>query len=120
MVNLSDSLTQTFFVLADPTRRALIERLHRDSSLSVSELAEPFEISLPAVMKHLDVLADASMVTRTKEGRVVRYSLTPSPLDAARDWIDRHRSFWNESLDRLEARVQARASGRAPNRRRAR
>jgi DNA-binding transcriptional ArsR family regulator len=117
MVNLSDTLSRAFYVLADPTRRALLERLHGEASLSVSELAEPFDISLPAVMKHLDVLADAGMVARSKEGRTVSYALTPSSLRAAREWLERHHQFWDDSLDRLEARVAERT---VPKRKRSR
>jgi DNA-binding transcriptional ArsR family regulator len=111
MVNLSDAdLTRTFAALADPTRRALISRLRAEQVLSVSALAEPFPISLPAVMKHLDHLADAGLVSRSKQGRVVSYTLTPAPLEAAMTWVEYHRDFWSGSLDRLETRVMARQS----------
>jgi DNA-binding transcriptional ArsR family regulator len=122
MVNLSPpDLSRTFSALADPTRRALISRLRDADALSVSALAEPFSMSLPAVMKHLDHLADAGIVSRSKEGRVVSYRLTPTPLQAATVWLEHHREFWNGGLDRLEARALARAeSPRAAKRQRKR
>jgi DNA-binding transcriptional ArsR family regulator len=108
MVNLSEQrLNRTFAALSDPTRRALVERLRAESKLSVSALAEPFTISLPAVMKHLDLLAEAGLVARSKHGRVVTYTLTPAPLRGAMSWLSRHHDFWNDGLDRLEARVAA-------------
>jgi len=108
MVNLQqERLSRTFGALSDPTRRALIARLQRDGALSMSELAAPFAISLPAVMKHLDLLSEAGIVLRTKEGRVVTFRLTPQPLEAAALWLDRHATFWSDSLDRLELRAAA-------------
>jgi DNA-binding transcriptional ArsR family regulator len=109
VVNLQqERLSRTFAALSDPTRRALIARLQLDGELSVSTLAEPFAISLPAIMKHLDLLSAAGIVVRTKQGRVVTYRLTPQPLEAAERWLARHRTFWSDSLDRLEVRVAAR------------
>jgi DNA-binding transcriptional ArsR family regulator len=123
MVNLSEpqpqpqpQLSRTFAALADPTRRALISQLRAADTLSVSALAEPFAISLPAVMKHLDHLADAGLVSRSKTGRVVSYTLTPTPLEAAMTWLEHHREFWTGSLDRLEARVQQRMTAVRPPR----
>lgn len=108
MVNRQrERLSRTFAALSDPTRRALIARLQLHEELSVSTLAEPFAISLPAVMKHLDLLAEAGIVVRAKRGRVVTYRLTPKPLEAAAQWLDRHRAFWSSSLDRLELRAVA-------------
>lgn len=106
MVNFQqERLSQTFGALSDPTRRALIARLRRDGALSMSELAEPFAMSLPAVLKHLDLLSDAGIVVRTKQGRVVTYRLTPQPLAAAAMWLERHSAFWSDSLDNLELRA---------------
>jgi DNA-binding transcriptional ArsR family regulator len=105
-------LDRTFAALADPTRRALLSRLREEDSLSVSTLAEPHSMSLPAVMRHLDRLAEAGLVSRSKVGRVVSYRLTPAPLDEAALWLKRHRAFWDESLDRLEARARRRAAGK--------
>jgi DNA-binding transcriptional ArsR family regulator len=85
----------------------LIARLQLDGDLSVGTLAGPFEISLPAVMKHLQLLSAAGIVVRTKQGRVVTYRLTPQPLEAAAMWLDRHRSFWSDGLDRLAVRAAA-------------
>jgi DNA-binding transcriptional ArsR family regulator len=118
MVNLPDAqLSRTFSALADPTRRALMSRLRAEPALSVTALAEPFPISLPAVMKHLDHLADAGLVSRSKQGRVVSYTLTPAPLEAAVIWVEHHRDFWNGSLDRLEARVNARLTSTSTRKR---
>ena len=100
------SLDQTFAALADPTRRALLARLSGRDSLSVSELAQPFEMSLPAVMKHLDVLSDAGLVAREKTGRVVACRLTASPMRQAMDWLGHYQRFWSENLDRLAAYVE--------------
>ncbi|MBI3705062.1 MAG: helix-turn-helix transcriptional regulator [Rhizobiales bacterium] len=96
-------LDLTFSALADPTRRALLARLSERDSLSVSELAKPFAMSLPAVMKHLGVLSDAGLVTRNKEGRVVSCKLRAEPMREANDWLNRYARFWNERLDRLAA-----------------
>ncbi|HZT02921.1 MAG TPA: metalloregulator ArsR/SmtB family transcription factor [Steroidobacteraceae bacterium] len=102
MVNdKSQRLDRVFSALGDPTRRAILARLARDSALSVSQLAEPFQIKLPAVMKHLDVLEDVGLIRRTKEGRTVTVELSPRPLKAAVDWLQRYERFWEASLDRL-------------------
>lgn len=90
-----------FSALGDPTRRAILARLARDNALSVSELAEPFEIKLPAVMKHLDVLEGVGLIRRTKVGRTVTVELSPRPLKTALDWLQRYERFWEASLDRL-------------------
>lgn len=100
------SLDQVFSALADPTRRALIERLGQEESLSVSELARPLPISLPAVMKHLDVLEGAGLVARHKAGRTVSCRLTAAPMEDAMAWLARYQRFWTESLDRLAALVE--------------
>src|SRR5229473_1532206 len=99
-------LDRTFAALADPTRRALLARLQGRASLSVSELAQPFAMSLPAIMKHLDVLSDAGLIARAKTGRVVACRLTAAPMEQAMDWLNRYRRFWSESLDRLAAFVE--------------
>jgi DNA-binding transcriptional ArsR family regulator len=107
MVKYSDqALDRTFAALADPTRRALLARLGREDSVSVSELAQPFAMSLPAIMKHLDVLSDAGLVARAKTGRVVACRLTARPMRQATDWLTRYQRFWSESLDRLAAFVE--------------
>ena len=96
-------LDRTFAALADPTRRALLARLSETDSLSVSELAEPFAMSLPAVMKHLDVLSDAGLVTRNKNGRTVSCRLRAEPMHEANEWLNRYQRFWTERLDQLAA-----------------
>jgi DNA-binding transcriptional ArsR family regulator len=102
MVNYRTSrLDRTFAALADPTRRALLARLDEVESLSVSELAQPFKVSLPAVMKHLDVLSDAGLIARSKTGRTVRCRLTAHAMEEAYRWLDRYQRFWTEKLDRL-------------------
>ena len=118
MVNYQERLNRTFAALVDPTRRAILARLEReDEGASVSELAKPFAIKLPAVMKHLDVLDDAGLITRSKAGRTVTVRLAPEPMREAMDWLRRYERFWAASLDRLTAYVErqeakARKSGR--------
>ena len=107
MVKYSDrSLDRTFAALADPTRRALLARLGKRDSLSVSELAQPFSMSLPAIMKHLEVLSDAGLITRAKTGRTVACRLTAGPMEQAMDWLNRYQRFWSDNLDRLAAFVE--------------
>jgi DNA-binding transcriptional ArsR family regulator len=104
MVNLqSSTLDRTFAALADPTRRALVMRLAAEPDISVSALAAPFPVSLPAIMKHLDVLADAGLVARAKTGRVVACRLDAEPMRDAFEWLNRYQKFWSERLDRLAA-----------------
>jgi DNA-binding transcriptional ArsR family regulator len=107
MVKYNDqALDRTFAALADPTRRALLARLGQHDSISVSELAQPFAMSLPAVMKHLDVLSDAGLVTRSKTGRIVACRLTARPMEQAMDWLSRYQRFWSDNLDRLATFVE--------------
>ena len=107
MVNYPEWLDRTFAALVDPTRRAILARLEREESASVSELAKPFAIKLPAVMKHLDVLADAGLITRSKVGRTVTVRLSPEPMREAVDWLRRYERFWSASLDRLAADAES-------------
>jgi DNA-binding transcriptional ArsR family regulator len=108
MVKYSEShLDRTFAALVDPTRRAILAHLERDESVSISELARPFAIKLPAVMKHLDVLGDAGLITRSKEGRTVAVRLSPGPMEEAMNWLRRYERFWSMSLDRLTAYAEA-------------
>ena len=100
------ALDRTFSALSDPTRRALLAQLSLNESVSVSELARPFPVSLPAIMKHLDVLSDAGLITRAKTGRTVACQLSAGPMEEAMDWLDRYQRFWSESLDRLAAFVE--------------
>jgi DNA-binding transcriptional ArsR family regulator len=108
MVNYDPSLDRTFAALTDPTRRAILARLERQDGASVSELAEPFAIKLPAVMKHLDVLDEAGLISRSKAGRTVTVRLRPEPMREAMDWLQRYERFWSASLDRLAAQAEAR------------
>jgi DNA-binding transcriptional ArsR family regulator len=107
MVNHEARLSRTFAALVDSTRRAILARLEREDALSVSELARPFAIKLPAVMKHLDVLENAGLIHRTKQGRTVTVRLVPQSMSEAMDWLRRHERFWSASLDRLAAYAEA-------------
>jgi DNA-binding transcriptional ArsR family regulator len=107
MVNNQTRLNQTFEALTDPTRRAILTRLEREDSASISELAEPFAIKLPAVMKHLSVLEEAGLITRSKAGRTVTVKLSPEPMRAAMEWLKRYERFWSANLDRLSAYAEA-------------
>jgi DNA-binding transcriptional ArsR family regulator len=107
MVKYQDAtLDRTFAALSDPTRRALLARLIEQDGLSVSELAEPFPMSLPAVMKHLDVLSDAGLIARAKTGRTVACRLTAQPMEQAMEWLNRYARFWTENFDRLAALLE--------------
>jgi DNA-binding transcriptional ArsR family regulator len=101
MVNYQRRLDRTFAALIDPTRRAILAHLERREGASISELAMPFRIKLPAVMKHLDVLADAGLVTRSKAGRTVTVRLRARPLREAMAWLRHYERFWSPRLDRL-------------------
>jgi DNA-binding transcriptional ArsR family regulator len=100
-------LDRVFAALVDPTRRAILARLEREDSVTITELAQPFAIKLPAVMKHLDVLGDAGLITRSKQGRTVDVRLSPAPLREAMDWLVRYERFWSPVLDRLAAHAEA-------------
>ena len=97
---MMERLDLTFAALADPTRRAILARL-ASGELTVGELAEPFDISLPAISRHLKVLEQASLIERRREGQTRRCRLDTRPLEDAAKWIDFYRRFWNASLDRL-------------------
>ncbi|HXT76443.1 MAG TPA: metalloregulator ArsR/SmtB family transcription factor [Candidatus Eisenbacteria bacterium] len=97
----SDRLTSTFAALADPTRRAILARLVAGEA-SVTELAEPFEMSLPAVSKHLKVLERAGLIRRGREAQWRPCRLTAGPLKDVADWVEHYRRFWTESFDRLD------------------
>ena len=96
-----DHLSTTFAALADPTRRAILARLATGEA-SVTELAEPFEMSLPAVSKHLKVLERAGLIARGRQAQWRPCRLDAVPLRDAADWLERYRRFWEQSLDRLE------------------
>src|SRR3954454_24450166 len=104
MVNYrDDSLNRVFAALSDPTRRALVARLEKTECATVSDLARPFPVSLPAIMKHLDVLSDAGLITRSKTGRTVTCQITPAPMEQALNWLAHYERYWTEQLDRLAA-----------------
>jgi DNA-binding transcriptional ArsR family regulator len=109
MENSGRNLNRTFAALCDPTRRAILARLARRADATVSELAEPFAIKLPAVMKHLDVLDDAGLITRSKSGRVVTVRLKAGAMRDAMAWLRRHELFWSSKLDRLAAYAERKA-----------
>jgi DNA-binding transcriptional ArsR family regulator len=88
-------------ILVDPICRAMLARLEREPGLSVSELARPFPLKLAAIMKHLGVLADAGLVSRSKTGRTVSVELTPTPMQEAMEWLQRYERFWSKSIGRL-------------------
>lgn len=107
MVNYqSPVLDRTFAALADPTRRALLARLDEQGGVSVSDLARPFSVSLPAIMKHLDVLSDAGLIARKKVGRTVTCQLKAEPMEQAMNWLAKYERYWAEQLDRLAAFVE--------------
>ena len=104
MVKYSEiQLNRIFAALVDPTRRAILSRLEREPGLSISEIARPFPLRLPGIMKHLDVLTDARLVSRSKNGRTVSVELTAGPMEAAMAWLSRYERFWSRRLDRLTA-----------------
>jgi DNA-binding transcriptional ArsR family regulator len=97
----TDRLSTTFAALADPTRRAILARLALGET-AVTELAEPFEMSLPAVSKHLKVLERAGLITRGREAQWRPCRIEPAALKQVDDWLDRYRQFWEQSFDRLD------------------
>ncbi len=99
---MTDMLSVTLSALADPTRRAILARLAVGEA-SVSELAEPFEMSMPAVSKHLKVLEKAGLITRGREAQWRPCKLAPEPLRDVAEWVGNYRRFWEESFDRLDA-----------------
>ena len=108
---MPDQLSSTFAALADPTRRAILARLALGET-SVTELAEPFRMSMPAVSKHLKVLERAGLIARGREAQWRPCRLEAAPLQSVANWVDDYRKFWEESFDRLEAYL---AQIQAPN-----
>ena len=98
-------LNHLFHVLADPTRRAVVERLGRGPA-ATSELARPFEMALPSFLQHLGALEDVGLVTSKKDGRVRTYQLTPQPLQAVEDWMTTQRRLWDRRLDQFDEYVR--------------
>src|SRR6266446_8387636 len=97
----TDRLSSTFAALADPTRRAILARLCMGET-SVTTLAKPFEMSLPAISKHLKVLEHAGLIARGREAQWRPCRLKPAPLKDAAEWLEEYRRFWEQSFDRLE------------------
>src|SRR5215831_1148684 len=100
-----DRLSVIFAALADPTRRAILARL-ADGDATVTELAEPFSISMPAISRHLKVLEQAGLISRSRSGQWRSSSLQAAPLKEATDWMERYRVFWDASFDRLDAHLR--------------
>lgn len=107
MENLEPRLNHAFAALADPTRRAIVARLCRGDA-TVGELAEPFEIGLPTLLKHLRVLERGGLVSSAKSGRVRTCTLTPGALRSTDDWLRTHLATWESRLDRLETHLSRR------------
>ena len=101
----TDRLSVIFAALADPTRRAILARLS-EGDATVSELAEPFDISLPAISRHLKVLEHAGLISRSRSAQWRSSSLEAEPLREATEWMERYRQFWDASLDRLDAHLK--------------
>lgn len=101
----TDPLSTTLAALADPTRRAILARLAQGEA-SVKELAEPFEMTLPAVSKHLKVLEHAGLISRGRSAQWRPCRLEAQPLHEIAEWVDRYRRFWDDSFDRLDAYLQ--------------
>ena len=97
----ADHLSTTFAALADPTRRAILARLSSGEA-SVTELAEPFDMSMPAISKHLKVLERAGLITRSREAQWRPCTLEAARLKEVNDWLDHYRHFWEQSFDRLD------------------
>jgi DNA-binding transcriptional ArsR family regulator len=97
----SDALSATFAALADPTRRAILARL-ASGETSVTKLAEPFEMSMPAISKHLKVLERAGLIARGREAQWRPCRLEAGPLKDVSNWVEKYRRFWEESFDRLD------------------
>jgi DNA-binding transcriptional ArsR family regulator len=102
---MSDRLSRTFAALADPTRRAILAQL-ASGERSVNELAAPFDLSLPAISRHLKVLERTGLITRTREAQWRPCRLKAKPLKEAVDWLEHYRKFWEERFDRLDAYLE--------------
>lgn len=102
-----ERLDRIFSALSDPTRRSILARLEAEPRLSISALAEPFAMTMPAVLKHLDVLSEVGLIRRAKTGRTVWVRIEAGSMKAAMDWLQHHRLFWSTSLDRLARYAEA-------------
>jgi DNA-binding transcriptional ArsR family regulator len=109
---MNDTISSTFAALADPTRRAILARLALGET-SVTELAEPFEMSMPAVSKHLKVLENAGLIARSREAQWRPCRIEPRALKAVDDWLERYRHFFEGSLDRLDDYLKKLQAGSA-------
>ncbi|HEY9773057.1 MAG TPA: metalloregulator ArsR/SmtB family transcription factor [Planktothrix sp.] len=107
----SEQLDRTFFALSDPTRRAIIGNLATKGQCSVLELAEPFNLSLPAISKHLKLLESANLVTRKREGRVHYLRLCANPMSEANEWLVAYSRFWNTQLDSFAKYIESQIEG---------
>jgi|SRR5579859_8168297 len=115
MVNNAPArLDVVFSALADPTRRAILERLAR-SEASVTELAAPFEMSLPAISKHLRILEHAGLIAREKEGRIHHMRLAAAPMKDAAEWLEHYRRFWDDQFDNLAAFLENGSEDKSTN-----
>ncbi|CAN5733463.1 metalloregulator ArsR/SmtB family transcription factor [soil metagenome] len=104
-MHIEDSLSQTFAALADPTRRAMLAQL-KHGECSVTDLARPYEMSLPAITKHIKILERAGLVIKTKDAQWRPCKLKQDGLKEVADWMEEYRVYWQESFDRLEAYLQ--------------
>ena len=102
----TDQLSTTFAALADPTRRAILDRLSGEGEATVNELAEPFPITVQAVSRHLKVLERAGLISRGRDAQLRPSRLEGAPLGDAAEWLGNYRSFWEGSFDRLESRLR--------------
>ena len=110
----TDQLSATFSALADPTRRAILARL-ADGETTVKELAAPFAMTLPAISKHLKVLENAKLITRSKDAQWRPCRLDPKPLKEVSGWLDEYREFWDGSYDRLDGYLKELQRGKDEN-----
>jgi DNA-binding transcriptional ArsR family regulator len=108
-----DTLDAVFAALSDPTRRAILERLTR-GNVTVTGLAEPFDMSLPAVSKHLSVLEGAGLIVKEKDGRTYHCQLNSKPMKDAAAWLERYRRFWESKFDALEQYLKDTTTPKSP------
>jgi DNA-binding transcriptional ArsR family regulator len=107
----AEQLNSTFAALADPTRRAILARL-ANGEATVTQLAEPFQVSLPAISKHLKVLERAGLIVRGREAQWRPCRLEPAPLEGVTEWLEHYRQFWEGSFDRLDHHLREIQKGR--------
>ena len=116
---MTDRLSLTLSALADPTRRAILAQLARGEA-TVSQLAEPFDISLPAISRHLKVLQTAGLISQGREAQWRPCRITPAPLEEVADYVEEYRELWEQRLDRLEEYLRGLQGTKKPNRTRRR